>query len=428
MALSFKGGYRFQYSLPKDLTIFKTDIPSKLFIPVPGGFSVSIEESNRLQKGAVLATHTDGSILTASVSGYVASVSDTYIEIVPDSEQSTEDAPIAEKLSDIAPGEIVERMRCSGLVSESGFPMWRMFTSLVGCGEMLILNAAECEPGISCVHAMLRAYPEKVLGGLKIMMRSLALPKAIAVMTESMHHEARMLRQHLKHKGMLDILGVVEKYPLENPKVLYSAITGSRSAPSLQKAVLVTVRDCIAVYDLFVSGHAPSCRVVSIEGNNYEVYIGTQIADLPELCHLTLKENTVPHTGGLVSARKAEQNDCVGIQTKSVLYLSEHVFKNHDCIGCGKCSDCCPIGLLPARIWDSIQKKKEKALSNIDDCIECGVCTAVCYSEIDICSAIHNYRKFGFVSAKEADICEANCEEETVEYTQIGTIEEENNE
>lgn len=422
MALNFRGGYRFPYSVAKELNVEKTGIPSKLVISIPDGFSVSVSQSERLCKDTVLATHEDGSVLTAGVLGSVFAISDTCITVIPDNEQETEATPIAERLAEISPGDIVEHMRKAGLFAEGGFPMWRMFSPLIGCGEMLMLNAAECEPGISCVHAMLRSYPEKILGGLKIMMRALALPKAVAIMTETMHYEAEILRHHLKHKSMLDILGVAQKYPLEHPKVMFSAVTGSHSAPSQQKAVMVTVRDCIAVYDLFVDGHIPSARVLTVEGKNYEIYIGTLLSELSDLCNLTVKERTIPHIGGLVSARtEALENASVSVDTKGVQYLTEHVFKNSDCIRCGKCSNYCPIGLYPMWIWEKLQKKKDP---KVDDCIECGVCTAVCYSEIDICAAIRHYRKFGFISDGESIVEETKSKEEGVEYMKIGTITE----
>lgn len=425
MALGFKGGYRFSYSLPKDLTIVKTEIPSKLSISVPKGFVVSVSELDCLNKDTVLATHEDGSVLMAGVMGSVVFISDTRIEIAPRYDQEQDNLPIASKLSEISPSEIVEHMRSSGIMSECGVPMWRMFAPVVECGEMLILNAAECEPGVNCVHAMLRLYPEKILGGLKIMMRALALPKAIVVMTETMHHEAEILRRHLKHKGMLDILGMVEKYPIENSKVLFSAITGFTNAPSLHKSVLVTVLDCIAVYDYFVDGHIPCSRILTVEGNNYEVFLGTPVEDLSSLCNITVNDSCVPHVGGLVSAQTASKDTCVEIDTKSVQYLPKHVFRNYDCIDCGKCSNFCPVGLLPMSIVKCLKSNRVKSL-NMDACIECGICTAVCYSEIDICGAIYHYRMTGFDTSGDLQVMNENAREEAVEYTQIGNIEEEN--
>ena len=41
-----------------------------------------------------------------------------------------------------------------------------------------------------------------------------------------------------------------------------------------------------------------------------------------------------------------------------------------DCIGCGACSEECPVG--------AISEKDGKYVINPDECIECGACAGVC--------------------------------------------------
>ena len=71
---------------------------------------------------------------------------------------------------------------------------------------------------------VLRAYPDKVVGGIKIVMRALSLRKSILVMTEHMQTEAAAIRERLEQKNLIDIYGVVSKYPAESDKVMFSAL------------------------------------------------------------------------------------------------------------------------------------------------------------------------------------------------------------
>ncbi len=433
MALSFKGGYRFPYTVARELPITDIGYPSQLIMRVPKGFVPAVSNETILSHDTVIATHDDGSVLLAGTGGRVLSVTNDVVVILPDASEEFVKTPLCETLTDIPAQEIIQHIRRAGLMAEQGYPLWRMLFPLVGKGEMLILNAAESEPGVSCVHAMLRAYPEKILGGLKILMRALALPKASVVMTETMHYEAEVLRRHLKKKNMLDFLAVAEQYPIENPAVLFAALTGSRNAPSKRDIAIVSVVDCIAVYDLFVDGIVSLRRVLTVDGKNYSVCLGTPVSDLEILCSVTTNEGAVAHLGGFVSARKAEGSASVWVDTKAIQYLSEYYPCKTDCIQCGKCT-LCPVGLLPMRLMQSIAGGKENRLkhSGIEACIDCGICTAVCSVKLDPRAAIYAYLNKVSVSANDlaqtavsTEIENVPCTEHDIEYEEIGTIDAE---
>ena len=56
------------------------------------------------------------------------------------------------------------------------------------------------------------------------------------------------------------------------------------------------------------------------------------------------------------------------------------------CIACSYCADVCPVDLLPQYVYKYVQSGDiETAMQNgLLDCTECGVCTYVCPSKINL--------------------------------------------
>ena len=52
-----------------------------------------------------------------------------------------------------------------------------------------------------------------------------------------------------------------------------------------------------------------------------------------------------------------------------------------ECIKCGKCSEVCPMNLIPSLIIDN---PKDKDKLKINKCINCGLCSYVCPSKIEV--------------------------------------------
>lgn len=310
----------------------------------------------------------------------------TEVALLQDSQSNISTTPFAD-LKELEAEQIIDYIKSSAMPAEQGGLMGEKLDCQSGMCQLLILNALESEPGVSCVHAMLRNHPEKIVLGLKIIMRALGVSKTVVAMTETMHVEADLLRNSLKQKNLLEIVALEEKYPVENDKVVYAALTGFISAPSRRNAVIVSVQDCYCIYELFVTGTLPKNHVVTVNGNNYRIPLGTPIAELPTLCQMEIPENCVPYIGGMVSATMAEGGAVVTHNTRAVQYRVPHTETlQRNCIHCGMCSNHCAIGLLPTYIIMAKEKGNVKKLSRLhpDACIGCGVCSAVCPVQISV--------------------------------------------
>ena len=64
-----------------------------------------------------------------------------------------------------------------------------------------------------------------------------------------------------------------------------------------------------------------------------------------------------------------------------ILLLDDSEEEVTSCIKCGKCSEVCPVNLIPSLIIDNPNKAKEL---KIDKCISCGLCSYVCPAKIEV--------------------------------------------
>ena len=72
-----------------------------------------------------------------------------------------------------------------------------------------------------------------------------------------------------------------------------------------------------------------------------------------------------------------------------VLLLEEKQEKVYPCIKCGKCSEVCPVGIIPSKILDD----PKRALDfKINKCVSCGLCSYVCPSKIEVRDEINKIR------------------------------------
>ena len=65
----------------------------------------------------------------------------------------------------------------------------------------------------------------------------------------------------------------------------------------------------------------------------------------------------------------------------TILVLEDEDAESDACIRCGKCSEVCPVGIMPVTIIDN--NKNAKKLG-IEKCIECGLCSYVCPAKIEV--------------------------------------------
>jgi electron transport complex protein RnfC len=400
-------------------------LPGRLIFPLHqrGGINAtaSVVPGDKVLKGQVIAdgAHPLGTPLHASSSGVVRAIEKQPLPqrsggTAPCIVIDTDGADRAVQFRGIAdyvrrpPAELRERIRKAGIVDlgGGGFPTFAKLDPGPRHIDTLILNAAECEPHVTCDDGLLRAAPEAVLEGANVLLHILSAERCLIGVGEDMP-EAIAALETARRKGdygRVRIVAVPAIYPAGSEKQLIRTLTGrevpTEGIPADRGVICQNVGTAAAVYRAVVHGEPLMSRIVTVTGQgirrpqNLIVRLGTPVSDLIRHCGgdpsramrlimggpmtgFALSGDALPVVPSTNCIRVADQYETTGPEEAM------------PCIRCGECANVCPANLLPQQLyWHSRADDLGKAqLHGLQHCIECGCCDVVCPSHIPLVSS-----------------------------------------
>ncbi len=172
----------------------------------------------------------------------------------------------------------------------AGFPTSVKLSSGLGKVDTVIVNGAECEPYITSDDRLMRETPERVVGGLRVVLQILQ-PKRAAIGIEQNKPEAIAAISAVLGSG-IDLLPLHVRYPQGAEKQLIQTVTGRCVPPGGLPAhvgcAVFNAATCAAIYDAVYLGLPLVRRAVTVTGSaiakpgNFLAPIGTAYSDLVE--------------------------------------------------------------------------------------------------------------------------------------------------
>lgn len=275
--------------------------------------------------------------------------------------------------------------------------------------DTLVVNAAECEPYISCDDVTLRVFAAEVLEGAQLMAH-LAGAESIVVGIEDDKPEAlAALRACLEdastQDGRIDIKTRIEvvstRYPSGGERQLIQRLLGRQVPsgglpadigvlchnPGTLRAALHSVRD----------GAPLVSRILTLSGEalrrpgNVLARLGTPIIELLEFAGLEAQRlHRLIRGGPLMGQALSDPNTPLTKGSNCLIAATREELPDPPpempCIRCAACEQVCPAGLLPQQLyWFAKSQEHDKAERwQLFDCIECAACEYVCPSHIPL--------------------------------------------
>ncbi|MFN5745516.1 MAG: electron transport complex subunit RsxC [Methylococcaceae bacterium] len=410
-----------QKSLTGTPLLADAEIPGHLIFPLlqrdgrQASPKVSIGE--HVLAGTVLAGGDDvlDPPIHASTSGWVSAIemrpiphpsniADTCIIITSDGQDLALPCSGLADYTKATAQAILQQIHAAGIVGQggAGFPT---AAKLKGNKPIhtLIINAAECEPTVSCDNALMLQQPADILGGADILRQVLGAQRVIIAIENDMPAAVNALLEIRSscNRDDIEIVRVPTIYPAGGEKQLIQTLTGrevpTRGLPEDLGILCQNVATVAAIYRAVMQGEPLISRIVTVTGHglhrprNLQVRIGTPIAHLIDYCGGYTDQAARLIIGGPMMGY-AIATDAVPISKTShaVLVASPDELGaapvTQPCIRCGACMEVCPTRLLPQQLhWHLRGDHLDRAADyQLLDCIECGCCDVVCPSHIPL--------------------------------------------
>jgi Na+-translocating ferredoxin:NAD+ oxidoreductase subunit C len=303
------------------------------------------------------------------------------------------------------PVQLNELIQQAGIVGlgGAGFPTWVKLGNRSQRIELLLINAVECEPYISCDNRLLQERAAEVVEGVKILFHAVQPDSCIIAIEDHMPQAERALRAALAavNTSGISVTRVPEVYPSGGERQLIRILTGrevpSQGFPADIGIICQNVGTAAAVYNAIVRRQPLLSRIVTVTGagvaqpQNMDVLVGTPVSHLiaaaggytEDVERLLIGGPMMGYTVRTDSVPVIKTTNCVLAVTRKEMPAPPAALP---CIRCGKCTEVCPAELLPQQLYWYTRSDNHDAAQDYQlfDCIECGCCAYVCPSHIPL--------------------------------------------
>ena len=412
------------------------NIPLSQHIGAPA--TAKVAKGDRVLAGQLIAEATGfmSANIHASVSGVVKAVEavpngqgmrQPMITIQREGDQWAEGIdrdPALKRDCDLAPAEILDRIKRAGIVGMGGatFPTHVKLAVPPGKkAEFLIINGVECEPYLTSDHRVMLERGEELIVGVTILMKALGVGNAfIGIENNKPDAIAHLTALAASYAGVR-VVPLKVQYPQGGEKQLIAAVTGREVPPPPALpidvgAVVCNASTTLAVYEAVQKNKPLLERVVTVTGKgvarpcNLLVRMGTPVSALLEAAGGLPEDAGKVLNGGPMMGRAMVNLDspvtkgCSGITVLG----GREALRGADsaCIKCAKCVSACPMGLEPYLLSKLTRKQAWERLETeqITNCIECGCCQFTCPAYLPLLDYVRlgKQRVMGLIRARAA--------------------------
>lgn len=315
-------------------------------------------------------------------------------------------------LDSLTPKEIISIIREAGItgMGGAGFPTHvKLSPPPEKKIDTVIINGSECEPFLTGDYRVMLEMPEKVVFGLKAIMKALNVEQGFIGVEVNKMDAVHALKSVIMKEDNIKLVTLKAKYPQGDEKRLINAITGrvvpSGGLPMDVGAVVNNAGTAKAIAEAILEGKPLYERILTVTGNgineskNLVVKVGTLFKDVIDQCGGLNGDVGKIIMGGPMMGLSQFSTEVPVIKGSSgilVLTKAESMAeKVSPCIKCGKCLEVCPVYLQPLYISayalaeDFGNAERYRAL----DCVECGACSFICPAKRPLVESIRHSKR-----------------------------------
>lgn len=283
--------------------------------------------------------------------------------------------------------------------------------------DYILVNGAECEPYLTSDYRRMLEEPEKLIGGLKVILQLFDHAKGCICIEDNKPECIEKISRLVAEEPRIEVRPLKTKYPQGAERMLIYAVTGrcinSSMLPADAGCVVDNVDTVVAVYKAVVEGRPLMHRIVTVTGDavkkpsNFSVPVGMKFTEVLEAAGgLKGEVEKIISGGPMMGFAMFDLNVPVTKTTSALLCLTRDEVSHSEttaCINCGKCVSACPENLLPSRLATFAEHKDESRFLKYNgmECCECGCCSYVCPAKRMLAQKIKSMRKIVLANRKK---------------------------
>ena len=322
--------------------------------------------------------------------------------------------PIADP-SGHAPADLVDRVRDAGItgMGGAGFPTYRKLEEARHSGvDTLVMNAAECEPGVRADTSLLATEADSVVRGACAVAAIVGARRCLIGIEPRNADAIAALRTALAAHGGEALrwycYGLPQRYPAGSERSLIRALTGVQlrpgERPAAQGLICFNVATLHALARALHFGEPLTRRVLSVSGEgarepgDHWAFIGQPIHEF------RVDPRFQALHGGPLAGWPVPGEAAVAKTTFSLHFRQRATPTEDPCIRCQRCAEVCPDPLYPERLLRHSRARNVDGLlrDGLDHCVECGACDTVCPSRIPLLATFREAKSDLAAAARSA--------------------------
>ncbi len=261
--------------------------------------------------------------------------------------------------------------------------------------DILIINAAECEPYLTADERVMLENAEMVAKGIAMFARILGVRNVLVGVEDNKMSAILKLKESCAMYGTT-VVELPVRYPQGSEKQLIYALTHRKvpagGLPMDVGVVVQNVGTAFALAEAVILGKPLYERIVTVTGEqvvnpgNWKHRIGTPISEVLKLARGVKNPVCKVILGGpMMGFAQRSLDATICKNTSGVLVLDETIAKQYTsepCIRCGRCVDGCVMNLLCCTISAAVDSNDFEMAEQLHvmDCVECGCCAYMCPS------------------------------------------------
>ena len=275
--------------------------------------------------------------------------------------------------------------------------------------DYILVNGAECEPYLTSDYRLMLEEPEKIVGGLKVILSLFDNAKGVIGIENNKPEGIKKLQELVKDEPRIEVRELLTKYPQGGERSLIYAVTGRKVNSSMLPAdagcIVDNVDTVVSIYNAVCLQKPLIRKIITVTGDaianpqNFKVRLGTNYQELIEAAGGFKTEPEKVISGGPMMGQALFSLDLPVSKTSSALtcFTKDMVAAQAPtaCIRCGRCVAACPSHLIPPMMMKAALNNDCEAFEKVNgmECMECGSCTYVCPARRPLTQAFKDLRR-----------------------------------